>query len=83
MAQKLSKRKWQGLAEEKLYAEQSAEIEKKCGKKAAGQANYGWGSACDDGFIDIATKVYGKKPRILCSRVEYPSLEVSHEWRDY
>lgn len=83
MARKLSKRKWSELAETKVFKEQAAKIKKECGKKAAEQANYGWGVASDGGVVDVATKVYGKKARILSSRAEYPSLEIEHTWSDY
>lgn len=79
----LSKARWARLAEEKIYAEQPGVIEKECGKEASRKANYGWGVSAGDDYVDVATKVYGKRARILSSRLEYPSLEPDHDWRDY
>jgi len=79
---KLTAKQWLQQAEEKVYEEQHKLISKKYGKKFAREANYGWGVSADSTHLGVATKVYivGK---VLSSTANYPSLEITHAWRDY
>ena len=45
--------------EDRIYREQERIIRRDYGKRAADQANYGWGVDEDDGSIIVSTKVYG------------------------
>jgi len=82
-ARKVSKARWQERMWSAALDAQFDEIAGKHGKEAARKANYGWGDASGGGRIDVATKVYVGKGRVLCTTADYPDSEVRHEWRDY
>jgi hypothetical protein len=82
-SKKMTKREWDKLIERKLYDAQFELVEKKFGKKAAQEANYGWGATEYLGHLGVATKVYVNPVQVLSSTADYPSLKVSHEWQDY
>lgn len=66
--------------ESKAYDEQYEMIKSEYGKKAADNANYGWGVSGDDDFSDIATKVYGVG--VLSTYVDYKTGTITHRWSD-
>lgn len=53
------KMSWESTTEQKIYDIQNKLIEKFFGKEAAEAANYGWGVTTCEGYISVATKVYG------------------------
>jgi len=64
-----------GKDEERIYAAQEKEIEKKHGRRIANNANYGW-------FVDayaICTKVYGTG-MVLTSG--YEGKDIIHTWEE-
>ena len=80
--QQWMRKEWMRKAEEKVYEEQHKLITEKHGKRFADEANYGWGVSATATHLGVATKVYivGK---VLSSDVDYPSFEITHEWREY
>lgn len=70
----------------KAYDQQAKEIERTFGKKAASDANYGWGvdevgdSLKGNGTLAIQTKVYGKG--VLNTEVDLKTGEMTHDWSD-
>jgi len=64
-----------GKDEERIYAAQEKEIEKRYGKEKADKANYGW-------FVDayaVCTKVYGTG-MVLTSG--YEGKDIIHTWEE-
>jgi hypothetical protein len=67
--------------EARVYPAQIEWIEKRFGKKAAEQANYGWGVGGSYSTVSIATKVYGHG--VLETTATWGVRGVTHEWRGW
>lgn len=71
--------RWTREAQTRIYRDQQRLIEAKFGKSAAEDANYGWGVSGSDGFVSVATKVYGRG--VLVSEATRGVRVVEHAWR--
>lgn len=66
--------------EMKAIDKQSDWISKRFGKRAADNANYGWGVDSDDEGASIATKIYGHG--VLTTEVNYRSGKMTHSFEE-
>ena len=66
---------WESIA----YDEQYELICKEFGKRAADNANYGWGVDGDENWTSLATKVYGHG--VLQTTLDLADGSTSHDWR--
>lgn len=75
---------WYTRAGMRLYRAQERLIRERYGKKAADNANYGWGVESGSDVVSIATKVYRlNDPMVLTSTARYKQGKDRHDWTLY